>query len=177
MNRQRADRIVKAEAVKKQNTSDRDDARDCTDCERGGNAYAVRARRDSDESGETAVQRHGEIRFFEEDRACQHRRDNSRNRSERCCHQHIGDLFRVRAQNRAAVESEPSEPEQKYSDCRQRHAVPHDRHAVPVHKLADARPQKNHARKRTPAADTVNEGRSGEVVEVHFIQKAAAPAS
>ena len=175
MDRKRSHRIVKLEPVEKEHRQYHDDSGDGSDDDGGGDADAIRPCRDSDEPGETPVQCHGKVGLFQDEHARKHCRHDSCGGAERRCDQHIGDHSRIGVQDGAAVESEPAEPEHEHPDRRQRHAVSHDGHAVPVHEFADARSEQNHSGEGSPAADTVDKGRSGEVMKFHLVEESASP--
>src|SRR5690606_7122916 len=83
---------------------------------------------------------------------------------------------RVRAQHGAAVEPEPTEPEEKHADRRERHVAARDRGHRPVLAvLTEPRSEHGGTHQGAPATDGVDDRGAREVVEPHLVQPAAAP--
>lgn len=176
MHGNRADGIVHLDFVHEQHGKHDDHAADQPDQNRRAPRHAVRSRRDADESGEATVERHRQIRLFQNDAARERGADDSRRSAEHRRHQHERDFLRIGVEDAPAVESEPAEPEQENADRRERKIVSHDRAGDAVDEFSDARTDENRSRESRPAADAMHERRSREVVEIQIREPASAPA-
>ena len=177
----RADRIIDFELlVDELDGKDDDDTGDEADEERAYGAHGIAARGNRDEACERAVERHRDIRMAVAQPREHHDRDrrrrgrevrrdeNRRSRDER--------LIAGHRDRRAAVEPEPCKPEDEHAERRERQAVARDGvdGAVLV-VLADARAEHVGADERADAADHVDSRGTGEIMEAHLAEPAAAP--
>src|SRR5690606_33802396 len=98
--RNRTDRIVDLDLVEEEDGKDDERTGKKTDDDRGSHSNRVSTGSDADETGENAVEAHGEIRLFEQNPGKEDRADTPGRCSQRRGHEHVGNATRISAEHR-----------------------------------------------------------------------------
>ena len=170
------DRVIDLELVEEHDGSDDQHASDEADHDGHIRVDHICTGRDADQARENAIERHREVWLRADGGVGDHGTDAARCSCEAGGHEREGREGRICGEHGAAVESEPSEPEQEYADGRKRHGATGDRHHPAILGVfAKTRPEDHGTNERSPTTERVYEGRSREVIEAHRVEEAAAP--
>ena len=177
----RADRVVDLrDFIKEFNREHDREPADDADHSRPEGIHRVAARRDAHQAGQSRVEGHGNIRFAVTDPGEHHRhhgRQGGRQvRVEEDQRSAADRVVAVHGHRGSAVETEPAEPEDEDAQRGDAQVMTQDRPGFPVLSvLADAGPEDLRADQRAHAADHMHGRGTGEIMESHFRQPAAAP--
>ena len=165
VDRDGADRVVHVDLVEEEHAEDDEYAADGADEQGRVRRHEVAGRGDRDEARERAVQGHREIGLAHDDPGGDERGAGSGAGGEVRGHRDAADRADAGGVARG-VEAEPADPEEEDAERAEDEAVARDRVRLAVMTvLADARAEHHRAREGQPAADRVDDRRTGEVVE------------